>query len=273
VFYACLIFHPLYLERLSGRAAEEMRISKKRRNRMLESIYRRAALGFLVAFLASCLPLAAQAGTINIILSDMDVTYMGDMNGGTLFDAMGGHSGGTLAEGTADNISTAVFERDNSILGTLINTAADGDDIHVDLRIDGIGPTVTKNVFLPLVGSNGNMFGLDFFTDDGDVLRLTTNQVQLFVSDNVFFFSGTGTVTGTQNLPFGIAPLLPTVQFSFTATLPAVPVTPTIGSALGSGALTISGVEIPEPGSVVLSCVGLIAAGVGVVRRPVRNRR
>ena len=240
---------------------------------MLELTHRRAALGFMVAFLASCLPLAAQAGTINIILSDMDVTYMGATAGGSLYDAMGGHSGGTLTEGTADDITTAVFERDNVVLGTLVNGAANGDDIHVDLRIDGIGPMLTKNTFLPAVGSNGNMFGLDVFTDSGHVLRINTNQAQVFISDNVFFFAGTGTVTGTQNLPFGIAPLLPTVQFSFTATLPAVPMTPNVAMALGSGALTISGVEVPEPGTVFLLCVGLISAAVGVVRRPARNRR
>ncbi len=234
---------------------------------MLEMILRRATQGLLALFIASCLPFAARAGTINIILSDMDVTYMGGMSGGTLFDAMGGHSGGTQTEATADNISTAVFERDNTILGTMMDTGANGDDIHVDLRVDGIGPTVAKNVFLPAVGANGNAFGLDFFTDTGNLLRLTTNQVNFFVSDNVMFFSGTGTVTGTQNLPFGIRPLLPNVQFSFTSTLPAVPTTATISSALGSGALTISGVEVPEPATGLISLAGIAMAGLWLRRR------
>jgi hypothetical protein len=234
---------------------------------MLEMIHRRATPGLLVAFMACCLPLAAQAGTINIILSDMDVTYMGATAGGSLYDAMGGHSGGTQTEGTSDDISTAVFERDNTVLGTLVNGAGNGDDIHVDLRIDGVGPMVTKNTFLPAVGSNGNNFGLDFFTDAGDLLRLTTNQVNLFISDNVMFFSGTGTVTGTQNLPFGIKPLLPNVQFSFTATLPAVPMTSTVAMALGSGALTISGVEVPEPATGLVGLAGFAMAAPWLRRR------
>src|SRR5688572_33147303 len=119
---------------------------------MFQPIRRRATQSLIAAIVALGLPMAAYSGTINIIMSDMDVMYMGSTHAldpepdGSLYDAMGGHSGGTLAEATADVISTAVFERDDVILGMLINTAADGDDLHADLHIDGIGPTITKGV-------------------------------------------------------------------------------------------------------------------------------
>jgi hypothetical protein len=241
---------------------------------MFGSNRRRTALSFLAALAACCLPLAAQAGTINIILSDMDVTYMGSTHAldpepdGSLYDAMGGHSGGTLAEATADDISTAVFERDNVILGTLINTAADGDDLHADLHVDGIGAAITKGVFYPSLGSNGDNFGLDFFVETGAGvrLRITTDTVALRVTNGVFQFDGEGTVVD-QILPFGIQPLLPTVQFSFTATLPSVPTTQSISMALASGALTISGVEVPEPATYVLLGTAIVALGSLVFRR------
>jgi PEP-CTERM motif len=234
---------------------------------MFQSIRRRATQSLIAAVMAAGLPMAAYGGTINIFLSDMDVMYMGSTHAldpdpdGSLYDAMGGHSGGSLAEATADVISTAVFERDNVVLGTLINTAADGDDLHADLHIDGIGPTITKGVFLPSVGSNGDNFGLDFFVETGAgvKLRITTDNVSLRVTDNVFQFDGEGTVVD-QSLPFGILPLQPTVHFSYTATLPAVPTTSVISMATGSGALTISGVEVPEPATVMLSLLGGIAS-------------
>ncbi|MEX2308760.1 MAG: PEP-CTERM sorting domain-containing protein [Pirellulales bacterium] len=240
---------------------------------MLQPIRRLAARGIFTALTAICLPLAVEAGTINIIASDMDVTYMGATHGGSLFDAMGGHSGGALAEPTADDISTAVFEVDNVIQGTLINAAGDGDDIHVDLHIDGIGPMITKGVFLPSVGSNGGAFGLDFFTDTGVKVRITTDDVSLLVSNNVFFFTGSGLVYD-QSLPFGIAPFSMTipVQFSFTATLPSVPITPIIASAIGSGALTISGIQVPEPAIAGLLTMGCLSMGVMVRRHRLARR-
>jgi hypothetical protein len=241
---------------------------------MLQPIRRLTARGIFAAAAALLLPLAVEAGTINIIASDMDAEYMGATHtldaepDGSLYDAMGGHSGGTLAEGTADVISTAVFERDNVILGTLINTAADGDDIHVDLHVDGIGTTITKGTFYPSLGSNGDAFGLDFFVETGAGvrLRITTDTVALRVTNNIFQFDGEGTVVD-QLLPFGIKPLLPTVQFSFTATLPSVPVTPVIAIAVGSGALTISGVEVPEPVTAGLAMMGCLGTVVMIRRR------
>jgi len=237
---------------------------------MLEKIRGRAAKGFLAALTALCLPLATQAAIINIILSDMDVTYMGNMDGGTLFDAMGGQAGGTLTPANADDITTAVFELDNNIEEVLMSGPPDG-DIYADLRIDGIGPTLTKGVFVPTTGNNNNSFGFDLFIDPpganppSALLRLTTDEVSILVSNGVFFFTGEANIV-SQNLPAGL--LLDSsqpVQFSFTATLPAVQAGATTNSALGSGAFTISGIAIPEPAAIGLACIGII--GLGTLRR------
>lgn len=249
---------------------------------MLESLRRRAAQSVLAALTACCLPVAASAGTINIILSNMDVTYLGSAAGGTgsLFDAMGGISGGGLNAATADDISNAVFELDNVVQGSIMSSS---DPLHGDLRIDGVGPTIPKNLFLPAVGSNGGLFGFDFFSDSGLNLRITTDVISLFLSNGAFFFTGEGMVVG-QNLPFGLVfdTSIP-VQYSFTATLPSVPGTAVVSSAMGSGAFTISGIAaqvIPEPATGALLCTGLVLLGLVLIqrRRPfalavVRRRR
>jgi hypothetical protein len=241
---------------------------------MIGSIQRRATK-IVVAALAVCLlPLAARAGTINIILSDMDVTYMGSTHtldpapDGSMYDAMGGHSGGNLAEATADDITTAVFELDGNPVGTLINTGVDGDDLHADLHIDGMGTTIQKNVFHPSKGANGDAFGLDFFTDTGFKLRIYTDTVSLFLSNSVFFFSGEGLVYD-QTLPFGLQPLSQTipVTFSFTATYLAVPGGTNVSLVTGSGALTITGVQVPEPSTNLLLGGASVVFGLAILQR------
>src|SRR5687767_14792474 len=83
-------------------------LSEKRYLSMFQPIRRRATQSLIAAIVALGLPMAAYSGTINIIMSDMDVMYMGSTHAldpepdGSLYDAMGGHSGGTLAEATAD---------------------------------------------------------------------------------------------------------------------------------------------------------------------------
>jgi hypothetical protein len=221
-------------------------------------------------------PLVAEAGTINIILSDLDVVYMGNVSGGAIYDAMGGINGGNLIENESDTISTAYFEMDGlpangtPAASTLINTGADGDDLHLDFRMTNIGATVPKNVFLPSVGNNGNAFGVDFFTDTGLMLRLNTTNMSLRISNNVFTFDGEGQLY-SQNLPFGLAinQSIPVV-YSYTATLPSVPMgangTP-IGQAIASGALTISGIMVPEPTSSLLLGAVTFVIGALLMRR------
>jgi hypothetical protein len=235
---------------------------------MLGSIRRRAAQIVFSTVVACCLPLAASAATINVILSDMDVSYSGSTSGGVLFDSMGGVAGGGMNPIMADEISTAVFEVDGNPVGTLPIAA---EEIYGDLRLINVGPTLAKNVFLPSVGANGGGFGFDLFTSSGFELRLGLTSVSLFINNNVFFFTGQANVLPGQNLPFGLQfDETQPVQFSYTATLPAVQAGATTNSAMSSGAFTISGIAIPEPATYAMLCSGLLAVGVGMVWRPRR---
>jgi hypothetical protein len=225
----------------------------------------------IVALAALCLPVVAQGATINIILSDMDVNYLGsaDDGAGALFDAMGGYAGGNLDENQADRIKTAVFERDGNIVGTLMDDAGNGgDDLHADLRVDAVGASIPLGVFQPSLGNNGGGFGLDFFTEGGaNSLQLGATNVSLLLSQGVFFFTGQATLR-SQNLPFGLAfDASKPIYFSYTATLPGVNGVSPASSAIGSGALTISGELIPEPATIGLLGLGILGLAAGAFRR------
>ena len=219
------------------------------------------------------LPLAVQAATINIILSDMDVIYSGNQGApqGAIYDNVA-LPGGTKNPLLADPISQAEFELgggpppaapggDNTI-------SFDDDRMWADLRVDGIGPALATNV-LQTVGANGNDFGLSFFSDSGLMLDLNINELDVLVSPAVFFFTGEVTELVSQNLPFNLQfdPTQP-IQISFTATFPTVLNQSTITSAVASGALTISGTQIPEPSTMLLLLAGVTGIGLVAVQRP-----
>lgn len=238
---------------------------------MLESIRRRAAQVVFVAVAAFSLPVVVQAGTINVILGNMDVSYLGSAAGGTgsFFDAMGGHSGGSQAPGTADEITTATFELDNVLQGTLVNS--DPPLLYGDLKIDGVGASIPKGVFQANAGNNGGGFGFDFFTSDGYLIELGIDKISYILDNNIFFFFGTASVNlATQNLPFNLEFTAPTVNFSFTATSVSTPAGSPVTLAMGSGAFTITGegeIPIPEPAVAMLLSSGLAIAGLTLPRR------
>jgi hypothetical protein len=214
------------------------------------------------ALAALSFPLAAESATINIILSDVDVTYFGDAagNAGSIFDTIG-HPGGNLVAGEADEIETVVFELDLSQLGTL--TTSDADELSGDLRIDGVGATLPLGTLQTGIGNNGGGFGFDFFTESGDRLRLGIDQVDVLLTDGVFFFTGSATVLD-QDLPFGLVfDTNQPVQFSYTATLPVLNGGPSVDRTLASGALTISGAQIPEPSTLLMLLAGSATALLG----------
>jgi hypothetical protein len=227
---------------------------------MYRSISRLIVQGVIAAVAALSLPVAAESATINIILSDMDATYFGDAagNSGSIFDTIG-HPGGNLNPAEADEIETAVFELDLAHVGTLMTT--DDDQLFGDLRIDGVGATLPLGTLQTGIGNNGGGFGFDFFTESGMRLRLGIDQIDLLLSNGVFFFTGSATVLD-QDLPFGLvfATNQP-VQFSYAATLPMLNGGPSVSGGLASGALTISGTQVPEPSTLVtLMLIGAVAA-------------
>jgi hypothetical protein len=98
--------------------------------------------------------------------------------------------------------------------------------------------------------------------------------VSLFISNNSFFVTGEVQLD-QQNLPFGLAfdPTQP-IQFSFSANFPSVPAGPNgtpMTSAVGSGVLTISGTQIPEPSTYAMLFSGLVVIGLAMVHNKRRN--
>jgi hypothetical protein len=123
------------------------------------------------------------------------------------------------------------------------------------------------NTPLVNVGNNGGGFGFDWFTQSGNNLRLgITSLDNVLVTNNVFFFTGRATVL-SQNLPFGLAFVPNSVVFAYTATLPSLNGVSPTRFAQGSGALTISGQQIPEPGTIGLLCVGVAVLGLAAAAR------
>jgi hypothetical protein len=226
------------------------------------------------ALVGACLPIVASAGTINIIISDSDVVYSGANFGGSIYDVVG-HPGGNLNPAEADNVKTAVFEKDMASVGAIMSGDAGFGQMYVDLKIDNVGASINSNPvppganFHPGIGNNGGGFGLDWFTSVGGYkLQLGITSIDLLLSSSNFFFTGTATLID-QNLPFGLAfdPNQPIV-FSYTATLPGLmgPIGARVG-AMGSGALTISGTLIPEPTTIGLALVACSLAGLAAGRR------
>jgi len=216
-----------------------------------------------IASLALCS--VASAGTINIILSDVDVSYLGAAAGntGSVYDAIA-HPGGNLAPAESDVVETAVFEMDMVKVGTLMTGG--GTTLYADLKVDGVGATVPLGS-LNTVGANGGGFGLDFFTSAGNSLRLGLNAIDLLVTNNVMFFTGTASVL-SQNMPFGLQfDASQPIVFSYTATLPGLVGGNPITGGMASGALTITGIMIPEPTTLVTLVIGLALSGASLVRR------
>jgi hypothetical protein len=215
--------------------------------------------------LGVCMPLIASAGSINIILSDVDVTYAGAAAGGTgsIYDIIA-HPGGTKNPAESDGVASAVFEVDMAQVATLMTGG--GTNLYADLKIDGVGATVPLGG-LNNVGNNGGNFGLDFFTNTGVALHLGINKIDLLLTNGVLFFTGQASNVTSANLPGGLAfDTTQPIYFSYTATLPGIVGSPAT-MAVASGAMTISGTMIPEPATAGLFVLGAVLAVCPIARR------
>jgi hypothetical protein len=226
---------------------------------------------------ALCLPPAAHAGMLNIIVSGLDLQYFNQAasNTGSIYDSIS-HTGGNLNTAEADSVPSVGFQLDTVDQGTVV--APPADPMFGDFKIDGVGNPL-NNGFSTDIGNNGGGFGFDWFTAAGlsaDYLRLGMTDIDVLVLSNVpapggFFFAGTATLL-SQQLPFNLEFTSSTVAFSYTATqvmiTPGAPNTATKVMALG--ALTITGegrVVVPEPASALAACMAVGLIGIAWPRR------
>jgi hypothetical protein len=87
-----------------------------------------------------------------------------------------------------------------------------------------------------------------------------------------FTFTGLATVL-SQNLPFGLAfNTSQPVAFSYTAPRPGLSGGDPATAAIGSGAMTITGVEVPEPASIALIFACALLLGIAAARRQGKKR-
>lgn len=220
------------------------------------------------ALLALLLPGAARAATINMIVGNLDVTFDG-MNG-TLFD-LGDSDGGNLDPSEARRVSSTEFDVD----GVTQFLAMDPpDDLLVDLLVTNLGSELTINSLVMGAGGSGSpVFGFDWFDGDGNFLRLGIDSVSYTLVEtgvaglNFFNFFASAKVLD-QSLPaavgFGFAE---DVLLSYVATDVMISKGPNGGARLmlATGALTVTGQQIPEPTAGYL-LLGTLATAMVAVR-------
>jgi len=264
-----------------------MALNTLRKPAMLHTITSRLRYGTFVGLIVCCLPAVSSAATITMFLTDMDVTYLGSANNGNgaIYDAIAQPGAdGTFVTANSDELQAASFKLDAAALGTLVDAPANANDnMWGDLRVDGAaaGPgnlsTLLRNAINFNKGADNGTYGFDWFVKSGNTLgnflRLGLTTVNVTLTDGVngsgsdFTVSGIATVI-SQNLPFGLqfAPGQ-TVQFSYSAPAPGItgvnPVSTT--GVLGSGAMTITGIQVPEPATMMLILGAVV--GCGALRR------
>ena len=203
---------------------------------------------------------AADAGTINVILSDLDLIYS-NQAGGAIYDITG-KPGGNMSPGESDELQGAVFELDM----TPISGSPFMNDMWGDFLLDGVGQ-LSKGLVFSTVGANTDDFGFQWFDDAGHFLKLNFEQLSVAVTDSVVLITGDVSSLDSQNLPGGLA-FDPNQQIvvSYTATLPMTMGNP-LEAVVASGAMTISGTMlIPETTTLGLAlCAG--ATTVSLRRR------
>ena len=151
---------------------------------MLHDISKRLRPGVFLALAILCLPVVASAGTINIILSGVDVSYLGSAAGntGSIYDSIG-HVGGNLNPAESSEVNAAVFEFNMVDQGMLMSSG--GNTLYGDLKVDGVGSTLPLT-YTPNLGSNGGGFGFDWFDTAGHKVRLGINKVDVLLTAGVF---------------------------------------------------------------------------------------
>lgn len=206
-----------------------------------------------------------EAAMINTIIGNFDIAFDGATGEITDFNRP---NGGNLDTAESRTFSSLEIEVDGAVEATLMNPP---DALYGDLKITGLGSELTAGALVSAAGGSGdpNAFGFDFFDTAGNLLRIGIDDIDYTVVQtgipglNFFNFFAEGKVL-SQSLPNGIA-YAEDVLISYTATDVMVMTGQNgVRTLVASGAMTITGNNIPEPTAGVL----LALAGLGgLVRR------
>jgi len=226
------------------------------------------SLAPLVLTLAALTAPAANASTIEIQFTGLDLQY----DGTSIYDAGTHNTVGAGDPAQADKLSSMSFYLDGSLVGSILTT-----DIFADLYIANV-LNIPAGGGVVVSGGNGGTFGVDLLTKNqtpGWGLALDINTMQFFYTGSKIAISVSGLATNlaAQDLPFGLV-------FD-----PSQPITIVMSSALLTGVTTaggfvthfnaagtgnVAGTAVPEPATLSMMGVGLVAIG-GYARRRLRR--
>lgn len=227
---------------------------------------KRIACGLALTAAAVCLPSAANAGMLNILISNFDIAFDGTTGELTDFQRP---AGGNLDPGESRTVSSFELEVDGVSDALLMNPP---DALFADLLIQNLGSELTTGSLVQGAGGTGDDtdFGFDFYTSagGGTELRLGIDDISYTLVQtgipglNFFNFFAEAKVL-SQDLPNGNQ-FLEDVIISYTATeVMTLPGPNGVRLAVASGQMTITGNMVPEPTAMSLfgfACVAGIAA-------------
>lgn len=205
-----------------------------------------------------------EAAMINAIIGNFDIAFDGDSGEITDFNRP---DGGNLDTSESRTFTSMEIEVDGVSQVTLMNPP---DALYGDLKLTGLGSELTTGALVSGAGGSGdpNAFGFDFFDTNGNSLRIGIDDIDYTVVEtgvpglNFFNWFAEGKVL-SQSLPNGIA-YGADVLVSYTATdVMVMQGQNGVRTLVASGAMTITGNDIPEPTAAML----LALAGAGSLFR------